>query len=100
MAATDKDRADNVEYPRGEIEIISPGEDARRSPFEAQGASAQRTYAFQTRLSGFLGFVFAAVVASALFVMVAGFLAVAITVAVAVVAGFILRNKIRQWLGR
>ena len=90
-----------IEYPRGEIEIIAPGEDVRRRiPFEPQGASAQRTYTFQTRLSGFLGFVFAAVIASALFVMVAGFLAVAITIAVAVVAGFILRNKLRQWLGR
>ena len=76
MAATDKDRSDKVEYPRGEIEILAPGEDVRRrGPF-------------------------AAVVASALFVFVAGFLAVVVTIAVAVVAGFVLRNKLRQWLGR
>ena len=104
MAATDRERADKVEYPRGEIEIIAPGHDSnsarRRDPFEAQSASAQRTYTFQTRLSGFLGFVFAVVIASALFVFVAGFLAVVVTIAVAVVAGFILRNKLRQWLGR
>ena len=96
MAATDNERVDKVEYPRGEIEILAPGQDsARRNPFEAQGA-----YTFQTRLSGFLGFVFAAVIASALFVFVAGFLAVVVTIAVAVVAGFVLRNKLRQWLGR
>ena len=101
MAATDKDRSDKIEYPRGKIEILAPGEDVRRrGPFDFEGASAQRTYTFQTRLSGFLGFVFAAVVASALFVFVAGFLAVVVTIAVAVVAGFVLRNKLRQWLGR
>ena len=104
MAATDKDRADGVEYPRGEIEILAPGEQSnsgrRRSPFEFEGGSASRTYTFQTRLSGFLGLVFAAVIASALFVFVAGFLAVVVTIAVAVVAGFVLRNKLRQWLGR
>ena len=105
MAATDNERVDKVEYPRGEIEILAPGENPspsgrRRGPFEFESASAQRTYTFQTRLSGFLGFVFAAVIASALFVFVAGFLAVVVTIAVAVVAGFILRNKLRQWLGR
>ncbi|HMN71655.1 MAG TPA: hypothetical protein PKA55_07275 [Rhodoblastus sp.] len=98
--ATKQDR-DGVEYPRGEIEIIAPGEEARRrNPFEFEGASAQRTYTFQTRLSGFLGLVFAAVIASALFVFVAGFLAVVVCIAVAVVAGFVLRSKLRQWLGR
>lgn len=102
--ATEQDR-DRVEFPRGEIEIISPGQDPlgaqrRRSPFEFEGASAQRTYTFQTRLSGFLGLVLAAVIASALFVFVAGFLAVVVSIAIAVVAGFMLRNKLRQWLGR
>lgn len=92
---------DKVEFPRGEVEIIAPGDDVRRrNPFEFEGVAAQRTYTFQTRLSGFLGFVFAALVASALFVFVAGFMAVVVTIAVAVVAGFVLRNKIRQWLGR
>ncbi|MCB1541777.1 MAG: hypothetical protein KDJ25_13345 [Rhodoblastus sp.] len=94
-------KKDRVEYPRGEIEIIAPGEDTRRrNPFDFDGASAQRTYTFQTKLSGFLGLVFAAMIASALFVFVAGFLAVVVTIAVAVVAGFVLRNKLRRWLGR
>jgi len=104
MAPRDTERDDKVEFPRGEIEIIAPGDNPsnarHRSPFEFEGASAQRTYTFQTRLSGFLGLVFAVVVASALFVFVAGFLAVVITIAIAVVGGFILRNKLRQWLGR
>lgn len=105
MAPRSTERDDKVEFPRGEIEIIASGENPsasgrRRSPFEFEGASAQRTYTFQTRLSGFLGLVFAVVVASALFVFVAGFLAVVITIAIAVVGGFILRNKLRQWLGR
>ncbi len=100
-----KQDQDKVEFPRGEIEIISPGQDPfgaqrRRSPFEFEGGSAQRTYTFQTRLSGFVGLVFAALVASALFVFVAGFLAVVVSIAVAVVAGFMLRNKLRRWLGR
>lgn len=102
--ATEQDN-DRVEFPRGEIEIIAPGQDPsgaqrRRSPFDFEGASAQRTYTFQTRLSGFIGLVAAAVIASALFVFVAGFLAVVVSIAVAVVAGFMLRNKLRQWLGR
>lgn len=105
MAARDKERTDQIEYPRGEIEIIAPGERPSGSaragdPYEFRGASAQRTYTFQTRLSGFLGLVFAALIASALFVFVAGFLAVVVTIAVAVVGGFLLRNKLRQWLGR
>ena len=105
MAPRDKERVDNIEYPRGEIEIIAPGQDTfdqarRRNPFDFEGGSAQRTYTFQTRLSGFLGLVFAALIASALFVFVAGFLAVVVTIAVAVVAGFVLRNKLRRWLGR
>jgi len=96
---------DRVEYPRGEIEIIAPGQEAygqtrRRNPFDFEGASEQRTYTFQTKLSGFLGLVFAALIASALFVFVAGFLAVVVSIAVAVVAGFVLRNKLRQWLGK
>ena len=104
MAPKDKERVD-IEYPRGEIEIIAPGQDSsdrtrRCSPFEFEGASAQRTYTFQTKLSGFLGLVFAAVIASGLFVFVAGFLAVVVTIAIAVVAGFILRNKLRQLFGR
>ncbi|MBX3525786.1 MAG: hypothetical protein KDJ23_02640 [Rhodoblastus sp.] len=104
MAPKDKERVD-IEYPRGEIEIIAPGQDSsdgtrRCSPFEFEGASAQRTYTFQTKLSGFLGLVFAVVIASGLFVFVAGFLAVVVTIAIAVVAGFILRNKLRQLFGR
>ena len=104
MAPKDKERVD-IEYPRGEIEIIAPGQDAfdqarRRNPFDFEGASAQRTYTFQTKLSGFLGLVFAVVIASGLFVFVAGFLAVVVTIAIAVVAGFILRNKLRQLFGR
>ena len=100
-----KQTQDRVEFPRGEIEIIAPGEAPssdrrRRSPFEFEGASASRTYTFQTRLSGFLGLVFAVMIASALFVFVAGFLAVVVTIAVAIVAGFMLRKKLRQWLGR
>ena len=102
--ATKQDQ-ERVEFPRGEIEIIAPGENPsgagrRRSPFEFQGAAAGRTYTFQTKLSGFLGLVMAVVIASALFVFIAGFLAVVICIAVAVVAGFMLRNKLRQWLGR
>lgn len=102
MSANPESRPPEVEYPRGEIEIIAPGEQAnrRRSPFEFEGASAQRTYTFRTGASGFLGFVFAALVAGALIVFAAGFFAVVITVAVATVAGFALRNKLRQWLGR
>ncbi|MCB1536736.1 MAG: hypothetical protein KDJ44_19020 [Rhodoblastus sp.] len=104
MAPRNNERVD-IEYPRGEIEIIAPGQDSsdrmrRRNPFDFEGASAQRTYTFQTKLSGFLGLVFAAVIASGLFVFVAGFLAVVVTIAIAVVAGFILRNKLRQLFGR
>lgn len=96
---------EQVEFPRGEIEIIAPGQEPfdrsrRRSPFEFEGASAQRTYTFQTKLSGFLGLVFAVVIASGLFVFVAGFLAVVVTIAIAVVAGYVLRNKLRQLFGR
>ncbi len=73
---------DRVEYPRGEIEIIAPGQEpraARRRKRDFEGGSAQRTYTFQTRLSGFLGLVTAVLIASALFVFVAGFLAVVVT---------------------
>lgn len=97
-----QDSKEKVEYPRGEIEILGPGEDARRrrSPFEFEGSSAKRTYTFQTGVSGFLGLVLAAMIASGLIVLFAGFFAVVVVLAVAAVAGFYLRNKLRQWLGR
>ncbi|MFV0279804.1 MAG: hypothetical protein ACK5JM_03455 [Rhodoblastus sp.] len=97
--------AETVEFPRGEIDIIAPGQDPfggarRRSPFGFEGASAQRTYTFQTRLSGFLGLVFAVIIASALFVFLASFVTVVVILAVAIVAGFVLRNTLRRWMGR
>lgn len=103
MQMTSADDKGRIEYPRGEIEILGPGEEPRRrarSPFGFEGAAAQRSYTFRTGASGFLGLVAAALVASALIVFFLGFFSVVVVVTVAVVAGFYLRNKIRQWLGR
>ena len=101
MNPTQKPGAPGVEYPRGEIEILPPGQTrataAGRPPFEFDDTSAARVFAFRSSGGGGLvTMIVAGVFAVALFAFLASALAIVATVAAIVVAGFYLR----RWLGR
>ena len=92
-----------IEHPRGEIEIIGPGQQARgRDPWSdgAGAAPSGRTFVFTSRSGGVVSTVLVALGVIALFGLLLGTFAVVAGVAVAIFAGLALRNGIRRWLGR
>lgn len=92
-----------VELPRGEIEIIPPGQSARDAngqPFGFETGTRSRTFVFSSRSGGLLSTVVVMLGVAALFALLLGTFAVVATIAVALFAGYALRNTIRRWLGR
>ena len=88
--------------PRGEVEIIPPGQSPRgaESRFGFETNSAGRTFSFSSRSGGLLSTVIVTIGILVIFAMMLGTLAVMAAIAVVVFAGFYLRNRIRRWLGR
>ncbi len=92
-----------VELPRGEIEIIPPGQsardpDARQFGFET--GTGGGSFVFSSRSGGLLSTVLVVLGVAALFALLLGTFAVVATIALALFAAFALRNTIRRWLGR
>ena len=91
-----------IERPRGEIEIIPPGERARGEPAPRHGfesASFGRAFVFRPR-GGILSTFLVALGAAAMFALLLGTFALVASVAAVAIAAFYLRNSIRRWLGR
>ena len=97
MTSTQNGSGD-IEYPRGDIEIIPPGDYDRSRPF-AEGAGP-RGYAFRTGSGGVVAVGFAILAAGALFAFLASALVIVASVAVIGLAGYYLRNGVRAWFGR
>lgn len=93
-----------IELPRGEVEIIPPGQSGRaggeRAPFGYETNSRSRTFVFSSRSGGIVSTVLVALGVLALFALLLGTFAVVAGVAALVFAGFYLRASIRRWLGR
>lgn len=92
-----------VELPRGEIEIIPPGQTARDAggrQYDFGTGTASRSFVFSSRSGGILSTVIVMLGVAALFALLLGTFAVVAAIALALFAAYALRNTIRRWLGR
>ena len=94
--ANPREAEPRVEFPRGEIEIIPPDEQAGRRPYG--GTTHQHAFSFRAG-TGVVTMAFAAVVTAALFAFLAGTLMIVAGVVAVGVAGYALRNRLRRWFG-
>jgi hypothetical protein len=96
-----------IEYPRGQVEILPPGEIRR-----AQGAGGRarprrferpedaRVFVIKSMSGGLVAMAFAGLVTIALFTFIASAFVILASVAALTFAGFYVRNRWRDWLGR
>ena len=95
----------DIELPRGEVEIIPPGQSGwsgnpQRGPFGFETDSQARAFLFTSRSGGLLSAIVVALGVAALFALLLGTFAVVAGIVVVLFAGFYLRSRIRRWLGR
>ncbi|MDE2364706.1 MAG: hypothetical protein KGM42_18670 [Hyphomicrobiales bacterium] len=93
----------DIELPRGEVEIIPPGQRARTQdsgPFGFETGPRARAFLFTSRSGGLLSAILVALGVAALFALLLGTFAVVAGIAVMLFAGFYLRNRLMRWLGR